>query len=458
MTWLLNQLQKVLGAFSDKRSDSRTVASQVGERDRLPSATVNSDPSDITVAARSPYIPPTEPTSESLSSLADTASINAASSNQSTNIELSNKPNVVEIRNQVDVASASASIPEITDEQPSFPTGVSELLSSSPLDVEPTPEVPTHPIRKLPNEQLPAIQDLLPAVAAPESVIAESEQRLAVKSEPNSNQEHNNEEQARESSLLPNSDQPVLFSFDIVENYNSESSNISVEEAIEQETDDPYPAQSSSSEREDPTYDASQSLAESKELTDEQPLAQPLLDKVALQEEPVETTQLQEQPEERPVSIEVDSVEPLPYPWSTATPIPPQQTVDGAEDDTTVQVLAVAASESSDDVPSAEAASPSGAADRTSNTDSNETDEITEHTAPSIVQSPVKNGTIKLLFTLKEGNFHGYIAPDDGSKDILFHQKYINADIFPKLERGAQVTATVKYIAGKAYATHVDLL
>ena len=70
---------------------------------------------------------------------------------------------------------------------------------------------------------------------------------------------------------------------------------------------------------------------------------------------------------------------------------------------------------------------------------------------------PVKKGTVKLLFTLKKGNFHGYIAPDDGSKDILFHQKYINADIFSDLERGAQVSATVKYIEGKAYATYVEL-
>lgn len=68
-----------------------------------------------------------------------------------------------------------------------------------------------------------------------------------------------------------------------------------------------------------------------------------------------------------------------------------------------------------------------------------------------------KSGTVKLLFTLKPGNYHGYIAPDDGSKDILFHQRYINADIFDKIERGTAVVATVKVMAGKAYATHVDL-
>ncbi len=70
----------------------------------------------------------------------------------------------------------------------------------------------------------------------------------------------------------------------------------------------------------------------------------------------------------------------------------------------------------------------------------------------------VKNGVVKLLFTLKEGNFHGYIAPDDGSKDILFHEKYINADIFERLDRGTQVVASIKYMEGKVYATEVHIL
>ncbi|MEO1395512.1 MAG: cold shock domain-containing protein [Cyanobacteria bacterium J06634_5] len=73
-------------------------------------------------------------------------------------------------------------------------------------------------------------------------------------------------------------------------------------------------------------------------------------------------------------------------------------------------------------------------------------------------QSHFKNGVVKLLFTLKPGNFHGYIVPDDGTQDILFHQKYINADVFDVLERGAKVVVSVKHIEGKAYATRVDLL
>ncbi|MEM8503763.1 MAG: cold shock domain-containing protein [Cyanobacteria bacterium P01_D01_bin.1] len=77
--------------------------------------------------------------------------------------------------------------------------------------------------------------------------------------------------------------------------------------------------------------------------------------------------------------------------------------------------------------------------------------------AAETVETETKPGVVKLLFTIKPGNYHGYIAPVDGSKDILFHQKYINADIFEKIERGTAVVATVKLMAGKAYATHVEL-
>ena len=59
---------------------------------------------------------------------------------------------------------------------------------------------------------------------------------------------------------------------------------------------------------------------------------------------------------------------------------------------------------------------------------------------------------------MKEGNFHGYIEPKDGSSDILFHQKYINEDIFDSLERGVEVVVSVKQMEGKAYATQVELV
>lgn len=81
----------------------------------------------------------------------------------------------------------------------------------------------------------------------------------------------------------------------------------------------------------------------------------------------------------------------------------------------------------------------------------------TETSESETPKTKTKPGIVKLLFTIKPGNYHGYIAPADGSKDILFHQKYINADIFEKIERGTPVIATVKLMEGKAYATYVEL-
>ena len=73
-------------------------------------------------------------------------------------------------------------------------------------------------------------------------------------------------------------------------------------------------------------------------------------------------------------------------------------------------------------------------------------------------QSITKQGVIKLLFKLKKSNWHGYITPHDGSKDIIFHQKYIGDEIFRHLERGMNVEVTAHMTEGKAYADHVRIL
>lgn len=77
------------------------------------------------------------------------------------------------------------------------------------------------------------------------------------------------------------------------------------------------------------------------------------------------------------------------------------------------------------------------------------------HPDPGVI---IKKGVVKLLFKLKKNNHHGYIAPDDGSKDIIFHQKYIGRDVFNHLERGAAVEVTAHITEGKAYADHVRIL
>ncbi|MGD1854162.1 MAG: hypothetical protein ACFB2W_07905 [Leptolyngbyaceae cyanobacterium] len=77
------------------------------------------------------------------------------------------------------------------------------------------------------------------------------------------------------------------------------------------------------------------------------------------------------------------------------------------------------------------------------------------------VQTPgviTKQGVIKLLFKLKKNNHHGYIAPNDGSKDIIFHQKYVGSEVFAKLERGMAVEVAARVIEGKAYADHIRIL
>ncbi|MEM6255343.1 MAG: cold shock domain-containing protein [Cyanobacteria bacterium P01_D01_bin.156] len=69
-----------------------------------------------------------------------------------------------------------------------------------------------------------------------------------------------------------------------------------------------------------------------------------------------------------------------------------------------------------------------------------------------------KKGVVKLLFKLKKNNHHGYITPNDGSKDIIFHQKYVGTDVFSQLERGMEVEVEAKIVEGKAYAERICIL
>ncbi|MEA5464476.1 cold shock domain-containing protein [Leptothoe sp. PORK10 BA2] len=80
---------------------------------------------------------------------------------------------------------------------------------------------------------------------------------------------------------------------------------------------------------------------------------------------------------------------------------------------------------------------------------------LVDSTSP---QSITKQGIVKLLFKLKKSNSHGYIAPHDGSKDILFHQKYINDEVFCQLALGVEVEVTAHITEGKAYADHIRIL
>jgi cold shock CspA family protein len=145
--------------------------------------------------------------------------------------------------------------------------------------------------------------------------------------------------------------------------------------------------------------------------------------------------------------------ETLPYPWSLPLPDSALQTPP-IEPETTSLDRTAPASSISENL----SKNPTSQRELQPLTSFSSTAESAEPTESTEAEHTVRNGTVKLLFTLKEGNFHGYIAPDDGTQDILFHQKYINADVISDLDRGMKVSVSVKYVEGKAYATNVTLL
>ncbi|MEM6449212.1 MAG: cold shock domain-containing protein [Cyanobacteria bacterium P01_D01_bin.105] len=305
-------------------------------------------------------------------------------------------PDEVAIHNRLDVASASVS--GASETRSSVPSEVSELLSV--VDPERTDDVSEHFVGDLADEQLPLIQDLLPAVASSDggSADAESEVKQS-KAEESLLKEATADNNAMElsdpakSALSTDTPaRPVLFRFDIIE------STEKLESADIQGSVDEHAVKISGAETSKSGADAWT---------------------------------------ERDASLDGDSVAGL------DSPIADGLEVDGLELESDAGTL--------------RSATPIKKEEEEELQPVFQQTESVSSTDPS-KNYPVKIGTVKLLFMFKKGNFHGYIAPDDGSKDILFHQKYINADIFTKLERGAQVSAAVKYIEGKAYATHVELL
>ncbi len=403
MTWLLRRLQGLMSALNGKRTDSRsanqdfrndsdqasdrTTGQVAGNResgDRMGEASSSANKTQsidtsrptVSVVEHLPNKLPTEPSADPIKDLPD-----AGLTEPDTHRRLD---------------AAAAAPPTIETVTPSFPTNVSELLSSPtqpdesfsqgeiPLapDAEDimTPETSVRGWKKVADDnQLPGIHDVLPAV---EPTI--SDEPVKAQPKPKLLAEPEELEPSPVPSQPPATEQAVLFSFDITER------------AADGQGDEP--------------------LAE--ESSDENLTARSTKD--------------------APTS----KVETLPYPWSLLVPEAKQQTTE--------------------DIPLQTVAQPDEVADVESKTI--EATELTKAIAPNDQPNdqsddrPVKNGIVKLLFTLKEGNYHGYIAPDDGSKDILFHQKYINADVFAHLERGISVSASVKYLEGKAYATRVDLL
>ncbi|MEL6468574.1 MAG: cold shock domain-containing protein [Cyanobacteria bacterium J06623_4] len=507
MTWLLNQFQKVVNAFTrggkaQKDSGRSSIASRL-------SADLSSqrqgEQAEEAIALRKPLTP------EEAAAILQ-PSTPSTIPNPSSTSQLETVP-PVDTHQRLDAAPAALSNNQPLP--PSFPTVVSELIPTQPS----TQPAPTDAALPAPapaeSEQLPNIHDLLPATEPdpdpkPEPSAEHQPQTSdrSLESNPSADQTPPLEASAPPSEVAPalrvesaeRSSTPeavTLFSFDITEAETSPEIDSAATEAEESEAE--TPDQESHSEAPDTSSDLSQSIEEA--IISPKP-AETVLDIEDLANTPEIIHSDIDSSDGEPAEIESEVSEPL---YQEAGDSPPEiAVVDSLEPETSIadelpvqsdsamsekQLAAEEEEEEintieetpaleeetfSQDIPSAETdTTPEEQSQATAPAESEnpwltaklpakDRDDTSATTQPSEPQPTdteqlTKVGIVKLLFTLKKGNFHGYIAPEDGSKDILFHQKYINADIFDQIERGAQVVATVKYIEGKAYATHVDL-
>jgi cold shock CspA family protein len=388
---------------------------------------------------------------------------------------------------------------------------VSELMGKS---LQSTPagipqNLPMRSLKKVGEPQLPAIHDLLPALEAdPEASLPHDSPQAAqadltqAASEDNVTTLEGSAIPAETSSLSADTDLPldpvILFSFEITENdvldgndaLDSDVTDLSIsaetlgetvrEDASESSDEEVLQNESGIDASMTATDSAIATTLESLELTDLElitPTLNPLdpidpnfLDPLEPMDQRLESIPaLESDLSETALPLEVTSeinhtattdtaaavtaessqlfngASLLPYPW--AVPL------NASDQDAAAQALPILALDVDEDAiaPSIDpsTAEPISSPIEAPNADSPE--------APG-GGMPTKTGIVKLLFTLKKGNFHGYITPDDGTKDILFHQKYVNEDIFDDLERGTHVSVAIRHVEGKAYATHIALL
>ncbi len=416
MAWLLHRLQSVLGALAGRRSNSPTSEStQIGEKiaSRLQSSRQDPD-GDAPIAVRTK--------SAQLGTVLLDRSTSTLRSNNYSAPESPDDLGADEFDTHQRLDAAPASLSGDTLAAPGFPTDVSELISSRPSqrpvlkndepDSLPAPNIEP-PIEAV---DLPDIHDLLPAIESDEAEdISFDAQPVVDETAIASAKPVPETVDIAKSAIEPNApivesaqrvfvdDQATLFSFDIVEADTSVEASLLEIPSVEIPSVEIPQAQTPSSDAltaHKASEEADIQAGEAAEPLAVEPSVEALAASPETIVEPVET---------EPVVTESEEIEELPptpvqNPWLMAVP---------------------SAQKNTEEVP---------------------TELLT------------KNGVVKLLFKLKQGNFHGYITPEDGSKDILFHQKYINADIFDELDRGTPVVVTVKYLEGKAYATQVDLL
>ncbi len=444
MNWLLHKLQNILGK---KRGSSPAPSQPKRDADSRGPAlgsnrTIGTSRPTVPVIdpISKPAVSPTPEPATATTEITEDPVINRSSPQplvSDSTPELPSEPS--DTHRRADVASAA--LPDIKIVSPAFPTEVSELMGS-PLKPDESSateansaDMPMRSLKRMPDGQLPGIHDLLPAVEAtdldevPEPFNSESPLQPSSSldtSSPDSTQ-------ATEPEQVVELEQATLFSFDIIER-----------EAIA--TDERGDELLADESLEDEPLDESIAAAEAETAVEE--AESPALPAQIL----IET--------EDDVADEAaidGKVETLPYPWSL--PVDRDNVVeDYATEDYVADIEPLAPPIEGEAIAQTKTfALPEAEQTTAPEAKQSKQSERSKSIAPVFEDRPVKNGVVKLLFTLKEGNFHGYIAPDDGTKDILFHQKYINADVFPRLERGVKVTAAIKYIEGKAYATRVDL-
>ncbi len=420
MNWLLHQLQKVLGVPNGRRSNSRPSTFDQSASDAA--ATQKADPAIADTSSSTPAnisfsIPSASPSAQQ-------APVSQTLGSQTDAIQKANETTDTHLR----LDAASFTVPGSPSELSDAEVGQNDpqSLNESIADIQPA-------------SQLPSIHDLLPAVeqeikansayldeeaaAARDSAVFDSVPLVLENNDPDE---------------IAEPEQALLFSFDIIESTSREADSV-LEDIAEAEDI------------------AAGNTAESGQLAFSPPESAPEETLLEIAQPPQPKINLAPDAPLQPLDA-LESKADLPYPWSMATPRKAAISEDKpllqseGEKQTNLQAEADGATTEPETVPSA---SNLGLAEPVS------TEPVSAQPAsvqPSQQKShPVKNGVVKLLFTMKEGNFHGYIEPEDGSSDILFHQKYVNEDIFDSLERGIEVVVSVEYKEGKAYATRIEL-
>lgn len=475
MNWLLHQLQRFLTLIGGRQSPAHQVtpsrenqtAQHLNTSQREPysaSAEANtSTQAGISFSIGTVDSPASQPSTlrqntiqESLSNTEDDADthmrLDAASSTvPGSRLELSDvEDSADKARSPLEPIPPADQLPSIHDLLPAVEQEIKESAAQqSADDTSYSDTLTTDPIEPLADNLYSPLRQSETAI--PELELAEPDVTQPAES---------TESEQTEPDLLV-SEQALLFSFDITENADDRTSKPEVEDSADR---DAAPLADTSAEDlsdtenlpalvEDDIDAVTSVFAEADtplESFQESSVPTPTVDveeSVRLAEEgasspasDIDTTQLEPEDKEKlprtenSNAIAVDRAS-LPYPWSIATP----KKSSNLNDKTVVH---------------SEASKPT---DVSVGTEGIPEAEPVSTRSTQVDQFPVKNGVVKLLFTMKEGNFHGYIEPSDGTSDILFHQKYINEDIFESLERGVEVVVSVKYIEGKAYATQVAL-